>query len=148
MTEPLHRSTPARAEELALLLATEVRERAALRDELLAAYRKQEAQLSRIILLEDVLSRRGVASYAVAKLLGRLVSGSAGGAGPRSAKARAKLLAKRIYRKLRGCTPGKPRAATGSAGPASARFEVLVKRAYRKLRRAAGRAARKAGLRK
>lgn len=102
MTDSASIPQSASAEELSRLLAEEVRQRTELREELISAYRKQESQLSRIIVLEDLLRHRSVASFAAVKVLSILPSGQSGSQrAPQSAKNLAKHKAKAAYTKSR-----------------------------------------------
>ncbi|GAA2550863.1 hypothetical protein HD598_000820 [Neomicrococcus aestuarii] len=68
-------STASEREEFEKLLRVEMTKRQDLRRELLAAYRKQDAQLSRILVLEDLLAHRGVMSFVAGKVLKALPGG-------------------------------------------------------------------------
>ncbi|MGG5751854.1 hypothetical protein ACQ3I4_04425 [Zafaria sp. Z1313] len=99
MTEQDNVSPTSSPEELSRLLVEEVRQRAELRKELLAAYRKQEAQLSRIVVLEELLRHRGVATYFAARVLTALPGRA--GKRPASAKNLVKAEGRAAYRKVR-----------------------------------------------
>lgn len=100
MNEVITSSTTNEREEFEKLLNEEIEKRKNLRKELIASYQKQDAQLSRILVLEDLLAHRGVLSYVAGKVVRALPSGDVQ-TNAKSVKNLAKAKSKAAYKKGR-----------------------------------------------